>query len=63
MSAMARTVMRKFYRQTNGNPEHLPGYRAGPGPLLERVVGARPRPGRTLGGHHRADVRARARPY
>ena len=36
MSAMAKMVMRKFYREAEGYPERLPWHRHEPGPLLEK---------------------------
>jgi SAM-dependent methyltransferase len=47
MSAIARKVMQKFYRQAEGHPERLPWHREEPGRLLAAAVEAR-------GGHGRA---------
>jgi SAM-dependent methyltransferase len=48
MSAIARKVMQKFYRQADGHPERLPWHREEPGRLLAAAVDARASLGRAL---------------
>jgi len=48
MSAIARLVMQKFYRQAGGRPERLPWHQDAPPPLLKSVVAARGARGRAL---------------
>ena len=48
MSAMAKMVMRKFYREAEGYPERLPWHRHEPGPCSKRVIAAPTDTGRAL---------------
>src|SRR5688500_18152409 len=48
MSAIARKVMQRFYRQADGRPERLPWHREEPGRLLAAAVDARSSRGRAL---------------
>ena len=48
MSAIAKVVMQKFYRQAAGQPEKLPWHRDEPDALLRRAVEARAARGRAL---------------
>lgn len=48
MSAIAKRVMQKFYRQAEGKPERLPWHQDAPPPILESAVAARGARGRAL---------------
>lgn len=48
MSAIAKMVMQKFYRQAAGRPEKLPWHREEPDALLRKTVEARAARGRAL---------------
>jgi SAM-dependent methyltransferase len=48
VSAIAKSVMRRFYEQAQGNPEKLPWHREDPGKLLPAAVAARGGRGRAL---------------
>jgi SAM-dependent methyltransferase len=48
MSAMAKMVMRKFYRKAEGRPERLPWHRETPEQILVDAVAARGARGRAL---------------
>lgn len=48
MSAIAKVVMQKFYRQAAGQPERLPSHRDEPDALLRRAVEARAARGRAI---------------
>jgi len=48
MSAIARMVMQRFYRQAEGRPEKLPWHREEPDALLAKAVRARGARGRAL---------------
>ena len=48
MSAIAKTVMRKFYRKAEGQPERLPWYQQTPPPLLQKAVASMKGRGRAL---------------
>ena len=48
MSAIAKVLMQKFYRQAAGQPEKLPWHSDEPDALLRRAVDARAARGRAL---------------
>jgi SAM-dependent methyltransferase len=48
VSAMARMVMQRFYRQAAGNPKRLPWHRESPAEVLTSAVAARKGCGRAL---------------